>query len=175
MKIITNDEAALSLPCEPCRDVQEGLAIARKLRSALQKANKAATAAHRKSVRLKEWDKEAPEPSLIQGIGLSANQIGIRKAVCVIEMDGYSLVLVNPKVLRASPETFDFEELCLSFPGRRFATQRHIWVEVTALNHNEVLRFDVNSPRGLLKAVAVSHEIGHLQGKLPSEMIEAGE
>ena len=46
------------------------------------------------------------------GIGLAANQIGINKRVCVINVKE-PLVLVNPKIVEYSKQEFGFAESCL--------------------------------------------------------------
>ena len=48
------------------------------------------------------------------GIGLAANQIGINKRVCVINVKE-PLVLINPRIVEKSKEQFIFAEGCLSF------------------------------------------------------------
>ena len=50
------------------------------------------------------------------GIGLAANQIGINKRVCVVNVKE-PIVLINPKIVEKSEEMFAFMEGCLSFPN----------------------------------------------------------
>ena len=49
------------------------------------------------------------------GIGLSANQIGINKRACVINVKE-PLVLINPRVTEVSEESVVYVEQCLSMP-----------------------------------------------------------
>ena len=58
------------------------------------------------------------------GIGLAANQIGINKRVCVVNVKE-PLVLINPKIVEKSKEQFVFPEGCLSFPDSKLKTMRH--------------------------------------------------
>ena len=58
------------------------------------------------------------------GIGLAANQIGIQKRVCVINVKE-PLVLINPRIVEKSKEQFVFPEGCLSFPDDKIKTIRH--------------------------------------------------
>lgn len=54
------------------------------------------------------------------GIGLSANQVGIRTRVFVMgsrEDPDNGMAFFNPEVLEATEEILDLEEGCLSFPG----------------------------------------------------------
>ena len=50
------------------------------------------------------------------GVGLAAPQVGVLKKVAVIEYDGKSYVLINPRVVDQKGIQ-DSEEGCLSFPG----------------------------------------------------------
>ena len=133
--------------CEPCKSTDEGEQIGVKLFEALE-------------------DK---------GIGLAANQIGINKRVCIINVKE-PIILVNPKIVEKSPEKFVFLEGCLSFPNESIKTVRHKWVKVHADNHDSTLFFsvwDTKDEEGYdkqkflhyaLETACVQHEIDHLDG-----------
>jgi len=99
------------------------------------------------------------------GIGLAANQIGINKRVCVINVKE-PLVLVNPKIVEKSKEQFIFAESCLSFPNSKVKTIRHQDIVVEADNHQGKLSFSANSKdiNDAFECVCVQHEIDHLDG-----------
>ena len=99
------------------------------------------------------------------GIGLAANQIGIQKRVCVINVKE-PLVLINPKIVEKSKEQFIFPEGCLSFPDSKVKTQRHQDIVVEADNHKGKLSFSANSKdiNDAFECVCVQHEIDHLDG-----------
>ena len=99
------------------------------------------------------------------GIGLAANQIGINKRVCVINVKE-PLVLINPKIVEKSKEQFVFPEGCLSFPDSKIKTQRHQDIVVEADNHKGKLSFSANSKdiNDAFECVCVQHEIDHLDG-----------
>ena len=99
------------------------------------------------------------------GIGLAANQIGINKRVCVINVKE-PLVLINPKIVEKSKEQFIFPEGCLSFPDDKIKTTRHQDIVVEADNHNGKLSFSANSKdiNDAFECVCVQHEIDHLDG-----------
>jgi len=99
------------------------------------------------------------------GIGLAANQIGINKRVCVINVKE-PLVLINPKIVEKSKEQFVFPEGCLSFPDSKVKTQRHQDIVVTADNHEGRLSFSANSKdiNDAFECVCIQHEIDHLDG-----------
>ena len=99
------------------------------------------------------------------GIGLAANQIGINKRVCVINVKE-PIVLINPKIVEKSKEQFVFPEGCLSFPDSKIKTQRHQDIVVTADNHDGKLSFSANSKdiNDAFECVCIQHEIDHLDG-----------
>lgn len=60
--------------------------------------------------------------SRTDGIGLSAPQVGVNVQLTVFNPagergEGEEIVLVNPKIYKASTRTLFFNEGCLSFPG----------------------------------------------------------
>ena len=99
------------------------------------------------------------------GIGLAANQIGINKRVCVINVKE-PIVLINPKIVEKSKEQFIFPEGCLSFPDSKLRTIRHQDIIVEADNHKGKLSFSANSKdiNDAFECVCVQHEIDHLDG-----------
>ena len=99
------------------------------------------------------------------GIGLAANQIGINKRVCVVNVKE-PLVLINPKILKVSKEKFIFPEGCLSFPDSKVKTQRYVSIEIESDNHTEKLSFSAESKdiNDAFECVCVQHEIDHLDG-----------
>ena len=99
------------------------------------------------------------------GIGLAANQIGINKRVCVINVKE-PIVLVNPRIVEKSEDQFVFAEGCLSFPGKHVRTGRHTSVIVEADNHEGKLSFSADSEdiNDAFECACVQHEIDHLDG-----------
>ena len=99
------------------------------------------------------------------GIGLAANQIGINKRVCVVNVKE-PLVLINPKIVEKSKEQFVFPEGCLSFPNKKVRTIRYKEITVEADNHKGKLVFSADSKEinDAFECVCVQHEIDHLDG-----------
>jgi peptide deformylase len=101
-----------------------------------------------------------------KGIGLAATQVDVHERLIVIDTsegrDG-ALVLINPTVLWASPETHLNEEGCLSVPGIYDGVKRHDAVKVEALDADGQLR--LVEADGLL-SVCIQHEMDHLMGKV---------
>ena len=99
------------------------------------------------------------------GIGLAANQIGINKRVCVVNVKE-PLVLINPRIVEHSEEQFMFAEGCLSFPGKHVRTGRYVSVTVESDNHNGKMVFTAESDNinDAFETACVQHEIDHLDG-----------
>ena len=113
------------------------------------------------------------------GIGLSANQIGINKRACVINVKE-PLVLINPRVAEVSEESVVYVEQCLSMPKtmrKPVQTVRFKTITVECDNLGTVL-FSPDSKEewktseefyndeGMLECVVAQHEIDHLEGRL---------
>lgn len=101
------------------------------------------------------------------GVGLAAPQVGMSQRVIVLDVDHENphkqlYKLINPVVTRAEGEVV-WEEGCLSVVDFTAEVKRAAQVEVVALDENEnELKIEAE---GLL-AVALQHEIDHLDGKL---------
>jgi len=100
------------------------------------------------------------------GIGLAATQVDVHRRVIVIDTSDTRdqlLVLINPEIVRASAETQESEEGCLSVPGVYDTVARAAKVTVRALDANGIA-FE-RTAEGML-AVCIQHEIDHLAGKV---------
>ena len=103
------------------------------------------------------------------GIGLAAIQVGIAKRMLVIELldeeskpCGEVIEVINPEILAHSGEQ-KYNEGCLSVPSFYEDVVRAANVKVRYLDrHGNVCEKEVDG----LFAVALQHEIDHLNGKL---------
>ena len=98
-----------------------------------------------------------------EGLGLSANQIGIPVAVFAMRMDEHALVVFNTKILEWSEDTTYMKEGCLSFPGLWIAIERAKTVAV------KFQVFDGEDQAGSmtdLSARIFQHESEHMDGDL---------
>ena len=138
-KMIITEIKQLQLMCEEVKTVKEGEEIGVQL--------------------LKELSESE------NGIGLAANQIGINKRVCVINVKE-PIVLINPRIVEKSEEQFVFAEGCLSFPGKHIRTGRYTSVIVEADNHEGKLSFSAESEdvNDAFECACIQHEIDHLDG-----------
>jgi peptide deformylase len=100
------------------------------------------------------------------GIGLAANQVGISRALAVIDIQPNGrrqpFVIINP-VIKEKSASVEEEEGCLSIPGFGGKVKRALKVRVQALNEHG-LPIEIEG-EGLM-ARCLQHEIDHLNGKL---------
>jgi len=97
-----------------------------------------------------------------EGIGLAAPQVGRTERLAIVDVDGARFVLINPEVLE-SDGSIVWEEGCLSVVDFSAEVKRAAHVLVRAFTPDErEIRIEAE---GLL-AVALQHEIDHLDGKL---------
>ena len=122
-----------------------------------------------------------------KGFGLSANQIGIDKRMCVINIKE-PMILVNPKIVKRSEEAVQYIESCLSLPKtmrKPKNTVRSISITVETDNLGTVefgpdekdkIGTDGHNyfaDEGLLECVVAQHEIDHLDGILITDSVRA--
>ncbi len=113
------------------------------------------------------------------GVGLAAPQVGVEKRVLVAlqmdnpdDSDAEPVVMVNPEILDRSPDSWEYEEGCLSIPGIRG--------DVTRPDAIRVRYQDVDGTSHVVDidgmfARVVQHEIDHLDGKLFIDYLSMGE
>ncbi|MDB5743110.1 MAG: peptide deformylase [Polaromonas sp.] len=101
-----------------------------------------------------------------EGVGLAATQVDVHERLVVVDVSekrDQPLVLINPEITWASPETRIGEEGCLSVPGIYDGVERSLAVKVEALDLDGQRR--VLDADGML-AVCIQHEMDHLMGKV---------
>jgi peptide deformylase len=101
------------------------------------------------------------------GIGLAAPQVGISLRLIVVDVTrsngGDGLIhLINPEILWSDGSIIQ-EEGCLSIPGINVEMERKEKIRVSGLDRNGK-KVEINA-EGLL-AVAIQHEVDHLDGRL---------
>lgn len=108
------------------------------------------------------------------GVGLAANQVGVRKRIFLIDVAGEDepsdlKVFINPEIIERDGEQ-SYNEGCLSFPGAFEDIKRAATVKVRALDEKGQ-QFELEAD-GLL-AVAIQHENDHLDGVLMIDKVGA--
>ena len=101
------------------------------------------------------------------GVGLAAPQVGELTRLIVIDCSGKDnpaelIVAVNPEIVEKDGESYE-EEGCLSVPEYYAPVKRFEWV---TMSYQDIEgKMHQRQAEGLL-AVAIQHEIDHLQGIL---------
>jgi peptide deformylase len=97
------------------------------------------------------------------GIGLSANQVGVRKRIFVMDTSNSGSrrnVFINPVITDFKNED-RFREGCLSFPDIFAFVKRPTEITISALNENgEETIMHLSG----IEAICFQHELDHLNG-----------
>lgn len=96
-----------------------------------------------------------------KGVGLSANQVGLKYRLFVMGTPEMELVFINPKIRTYSTETVTAEEGCLTHPGFFLKVKRPVEVRVTSTNmqgETQALTY-----KGMTARI-LQHEYDHIQG-----------
>lgn len=98
------------------------------------------------------------------GVGLAANQIGIQRRIAVFDAHDElgPRVMINPEIVETSGE-YEFEEGCLSVPGRYWLIVRSAFARVRALDLDGN---EVEYAGDELMGRVLQHEVDHLDGRL---------
>lgn len=101
------------------------------------------------------------------GIGIAAPQIGVSKAVAVVDVSkrepqAERLILVNPVILeRRDPEAR--KEGCMSLPDYTAFLKRHRWIRFRFQDERGEFHEKISTG---IEAICVEHEVDHLSGVL---------
>lgn len=95
------------------------------------------------------------------GMGLSANQVGLRHRAFAI-MASKMIVCFNPKVVDVSNKEALLDEGCLSFPGISVKVRRPVMIKVRYTQPNGQV---VTEKFSGLTARCFLHELSHLDGR----------
>ena len=96
----------------------------------------------------------------LNGLGLSAPQVGIPLRFFVAEIKGLP-VAINPSIVSASAGMISKPERCLTWPGRTRYKKRHRWILAQYTDRSGKLR--TKKLEGL-EARIFQHELDHLDG-----------
>ena len=95
------------------------------------------------------------------GIGLAANQVGLRDSVFVMEVNGVRRNVFNPSILIKNEEQEMGTEGCLSFPDEQVDVERFKEINVQYLDENGN---EVSETLTGLESRCFQHEYDHLSG-----------
>ena len=105
-----------------------------------------------------------------EGLGLSANQVGMNERVCAINMGAEIWTLFNPVITSRSLTPSTYQEGCLSYPGLYLTVKRseRITVKFQAVGGQWVEQEFTG-----LTAVVIQHELDHLDGVLFTDKVSS--
>jgi peptide deformylase len=110
----------------------------------------------------KEFEKELYEKmTKHNGLGLSANQVGVPYRIFAIRIDVDPLVIFNPTIVDQSENEILLDEGCLSFPLLYMKIKRPEWVRIrfqTSDGETHTEKY------GGMTARVILHEYDHLEG-----------
>jgi len=98
------------------------------------------------------------------GVGLSANQIGIKERAFIMMTDTVSLdttTCFNPRILKYSHETSEMVEGCLSYPGKEITIARPVSVVV---KYEDESKISCKEKLTGFVARIFQHEYDHMEG-----------
>jgi len=95
------------------------------------------------------------------GIGLSANQVGVRYRIFAMRGSPENFVCINPRVVNQSDETIYLDEGCLSYPGLFVKIKRPRHVRVRFQTPNGETRTETFTG---MSARCFLHEMDHMDG-----------
>lgn len=98
---------------------------------------------------------------IYNGVGLSANQCGIKERVFVLGGNDFQMVCINPKVVKTNGAIIQMREGCLSYPGLYMNIPRYDSIDVEFHNENGELQ-QMNLVG--ITAHCFQHELDHMDG-----------
>jgi len=95
------------------------------------------------------------------GVGLSANQCGIKRRVFVVGYEDFQLTCINPKIIKIYGELEKAREGCLSSPALTLNVSRYKKIDVEFYDENgNVHQLTMDG----LTAQCFQHELDHMNG-----------
>lgn len=95
-------------------------------------------------------------------VGMAANMIGVHKTILVALINNKYKIIINPKIISISKESYEIEECCLSLIGTR-KTMRFKSITIEYLDKN--FKKCKNTFHDF-EAQIIQHEMDHFQGIL---------
>jgi len=102
------------------------------------------------------------------GVGLAANQVGVRRRIFVYDVGDGPRVVINPRLVESAGE-WTHDEGCLSVPGLSWPITRPNEVHVVGLDlDGDEVSLEVDEFEGR----CLQHELDHLDGVLLVERLD---
>src|SRR3989344_3080228 len=113
-----------------------------------------------------------------KGRGIAAVQIGIPARIAVIFIGQDLETVINPKVIKRSPELLIYPEICMSANPVIAKVARPAWVEVEYYNeqgNKKIWQRTDQSREDLILNRAFQHEIDHMEGIINIDLVKPNE
>lgn len=109
-----------------------------------------------------------------RGRGIAAVQIGIPLKIAVLFIGDDLETVINPKVIKKSPELLIYPEICMSANPVIAKVVRPGWVEIEYFNEkgNTVIW---NNKKDLLVNRVFQHEMDHMEGIINIDLVKPNE
>ena len=92
--------------------------------------------------------------------GMAANMIGVNKNIIAVFIGEVPVVMLNPRVVSHSPESYDIEEGCVSLTGTRKTSR---WYTVEVEYYDMMMKKHRINYSGFTAEV-IQHEMDHCSG-----------
>lgn len=106
--------------------------------------------------------------SEMDGLGLSANQVGLPYRMFALNMGNKVWGLINPVVVDKSILKSSYQEGCLSYPGLFLKLER---AQSITVKFNAIAGEEITQTFDGLTATCVQHELDHLDGILYTDLV----
>lgn len=97
------------------------------------------------------------------GVGLAANQVGLKKSMAIVAPSPTEpeLMIINPRIMSVNDELIKHKEGCLSIPHIQYTVQRHSSI---AIHYQDWEGNHIDRILSGMMAIVAQHEIDHLLG-----------
>ena len=93
-------------------------------------------------------------------VGLAANMIGVHKNIIAVQIGIIPVIMINPKIISHSKESYETEEGCLSLEGVRKVVR---WKEIEVEYYDMLFKKHKNKYKDFTAEI-IQHEIDHCNG-----------
>lgn len=102
------------------------------------------------------------------GLGLSANQCGVRFRMFVMGSNDFQMVCINPEIVETIGEPVKMREGCLSYPGLYLNVPRYNKIVVEHFDH--LGEYNTTTLEGI-SAQVYQHELDHMNGVVYTDKV----
>lgn len=102
------------------------------------------------------------------GLGLSANQCGVRFRMFVMGSNDFQMVCINPEIVETIGEPVKMREGCLSYPGLYLNVPRYNKIIVEHFDH--LGEYNTTTLEGI-SAQVYQHELDHMNGVVYTDKV----